>query len=185
MPEREYPGERFDDLRTTQEGLERLGYYFYPVEKEHTEGFITDPLIHRIRTQIKKRGFEKVAGKVAITFSGYRYDPREIFAIPEIRAYWRRLDRELPELPALLTYLPQLGFNGPGQHLMLLGRIDQVLLRPAIAVYDVSVVGAEGIIADATRRILQAGTRYRLKPNLVTTLVGQFLQGATHRFEER
>src|SRR5690349_3968349 len=87
-------------------GLERRGYFFHPVEKEHTEGLITDPLLARIRTSIRKRGFEKVAGRTAITFSGYASDPREVFEIPEVRSYWQKLDSQFPELPALLTHLP-------------------------------------------------------------------------------
>ena len=38
-------GESFDALRVVQEDLQRRGYYFYPVEKEHTEALLTDPLI--------------------------------------------------------------------------------------------------------------------------------------------
>src|SRR5437870_776651 len=106
--------ESFDHLRTVQEELERRGYFFYPVERELTEGSITGPLLNRLRTQIKKRGFEKVASHVAISFTGYADDPREIWQIPEVRSYWGQLDAELPELPALLTHLPQLNFNGPG-----------------------------------------------------------------------
>jgi hypothetical protein len=77
--------------------------------------------IHRIRTLTKKRGFEKIAGNVVVTFSGYAADPREVFAVPEIRNYWRALDTQIAELPALVACLPQVGFNGPGLHLLLLG----------------------------------------------------------------
>jgi hypothetical protein len=119
------PGGPFDEnfqiLRLMQQEFERLGYFFHPVPKEHTEAGVIDPLVHRIRGQIKRRGMEKVAGKVAITWSGYAQDDREIFAIPEIRAFYQRLDRQLPELPSLVTYLPQFNYNGPGFHLMLLG----------------------------------------------------------------
>ncbi len=174
-------GERLDALRAVQAELQRLGYYFYPVEKEHLEGLVTNPLIYRIRTQIKKRGFEKVAGKVAITFSGYQEDPREVFEIPEIRAYWRRLDAELPELPAVLTFLPQLGFNGPGMHLLLLGTIDAILDRPAIGSYDVHVQNAAGIMADGARRIHQAASRYRMSQTATNRLVEQFITSATYR----
>jgi hypothetical protein len=41
-----------------------------PSPKEHAEAVVTDPLVHRIETQVKKRGLEKLAGRVAITFSG-------------------------------------------------------------------------------------------------------------------
>src|SRR5712691_4472047 len=109
MRGREYEG--FHDIRLVQQEFERHGHYFYPVEKELAEALVTEPLVHRIRTQIKKRGFGNVASRVAITFSGYADDEREIFAIPEVRAYWRQLNQQLPELPALLAYLPLLGFN--------------------------------------------------------------------------
>src|SRR5438552_493415 len=110
-------GEDFYTLLRAQRELERAGYYFHPVEKEHAEALATAPLLQQIRSHIKRRGFEKVAGHVAITFSGYANDDREIWQVPEVRAYWRALDRQLPELPALLTLLPAFGFNGPGQHL--------------------------------------------------------------------
>ncbi len=76
-------------------------------------------------------------------------DPREIWQIPEVRAYWQRLDRSYDELPALLTYLPEFGFNGPGQHLMLVGEIDEVVHRPERFGYDVHVKDAEALLAAA------------------------------------
>src|SRR5437879_2576913 len=117
MPERErHEFESFEHLRAAQEGLEQHGYFFYPVERELTEGLVTDPLLARVRTHIKKRGFEKVANHVAISFTGYSGDSREIWEIPEVRFFWQQLDQQLPELPALLARLPQMQFNGPGQH---------------------------------------------------------------------
>src|SRR4051812_39676723 len=119
--------ERFATLQLAQEAFERRGFFFHPIPKEHTEGLVTGPVLHRLRTQIKKRSFAHVAGHVAITFSGFARDEREIFAIPEVRAYWRQLDSELPELPALLAVLPELGYNGPVHHLTLLGTIDTMV----------------------------------------------------------
>src|SRR5438093_50620 len=140
MSRERFPGgpfdESYDALRFVQQEFERTGHLFAPIPKEHIEAGVTGPLVHRIKMQIKKRGFEKLAGNVAVTFSGYAHDEREIFAIPEIRAYWRKLDRELPELPALLAYLPQLGFNGPGIHLMMVGTVDEAIHRPEIGGYD-------------------------------------------------
>jgi hypothetical protein len=183
MQERQGPyDESFNSLRIVQEGLQRLGYQFHPVAKEHAEGGIIDPLLHRIRGQIKRRGFEKVAGKVAITFSGYAQDRREIFAIPEARSYWRKLDGELSELPALLAYAPELGFNGPANHLMLLGTIDEAIERPEMGGYDVYVADAHPIIADALDRIELAAKTYRLRPIITDRLISQFVAGATHRF---
>ena len=173
--------ESFATLRAVQESLEQIGYYFYPVAKEHTEAGVTDPLVHRIRTQVKKRGFEKLAGKVAVAFSGYAHDEREIFAIPEIRVYWRKLDRDLPELPALVAYLPELGFNGPGIHLMMVGTVDEAIHRPELGGYDVSVVDAPAVLDDALRRIQQASATYRLRQRTTTQLIAQFLAGATHQ----
>jgi hypothetical protein len=116
--------ERFSTLRIVQQELERRGYFFYPIEKEHTEGLVTGPLLHRLRTTIKKRGFGNVAGRVALTYSGYAHDPREVYAIPEARAYWRALDSQLPEFPALLAALPEWAYNGPGMQLTMLGDCD-------------------------------------------------------------
>src|SRR5207302_7803134 len=117
--------------------------FLYPVAKEHVEGLVTSPLLHRIRSQVKKRGFGNVATKVAITFSGYAHDPREVYEVPEARAYWRALDTELPELPALLAILYDFGYNGPGIHLTMLGEVDHVLHRPTQGGYDVHVVNGD------------------------------------------
>lgn len=185
MSREQHPGgpfdERFTTLRAVQEGLERLGYFLYPVPKEHTEAGITDPLVHRIKMQVKKRGMEKVAGRVAVTFSGWAQDRREVFDIPEVRGYWRALDRQLPELPALLAYLPELAFNGPGIHLMLVGDVDLAIKRPELGGYDVSVVDANPIVDDALKRIRQAGTQYHLRPITTNRLLSQFIAGATHQ----
>jgi hypothetical protein len=54
-------------MRPVQEDLERHGYFFHPIEKEHTEWLITDLLLACIRTKIRKRGFAKVASRTAIT----------------------------------------------------------------------------------------------------------------------
>jgi hypothetical protein len=184
MREQDFPsagGEPYEAIRFMQEALEQLGYYLYPVAKEHTEAAITNPLVHRIRTQIKRRGFEKVAGKLALTFSGYFDDPREIFAIPEIRVYYQQLDHELSELPALVAYLPQITYNGPGNHLMLLGTVDEAINRPEIGGYDVHVADAELIVADAIQRIHQASRTYHLRAITTQRVIQQFLAGATHR----
>jgi hypothetical protein len=184
MGEREPPdffAERFADLALVQEALERRGYFFHPVPKEHVEGLVTHPVLHRLRTAIRKRGFAKVAAHVALTFSGYSRDPREVYEIPEARAYWRALDTQLAEWPALLAILPEFRYDGPGMQLTMLGTIDLAIERPEIAGYDVHVVGAEAIIADALRRIRQAGQKYHLTDTAVRNLEAHFLRGAHHR----
>lgn len=158
--------------------LERAGYFFLPIPKEHTEGLVTAPLLHRIRTHITKRSFARVAGRTAITFSGYGDDPREIYAIPEIRAYWRQLDRQFPELPALLTVLPLFAFNGPGQHVSLLGTIDAVVEDPAQRRYHLHIAEGPALIADAVARIRQAGRRYHLPESAVADLSEHFRRNA-------
>jgi hypothetical protein len=169
-------------IQTVQQDLERRGYYFFPVEKEHTEALITAPLAQRLRTQIKKRGFGKVAGRVILTFSGYDDDPREIFEVPEIRSYFRQLDAELPELPALMAHLAAVGFNGPGIYLELLGEVDAMIPHPERGYYDVHVQGAARIVDQALHRIRQASTKYGLSPNQRNRLTAAFIAGSTHRF---
>src|SRR5947208_2405387 len=71
MTHERHPYERFQPLREVQQELEKEGFYYYPVEREHAEALVTEPLVHRIRTKMKKRGFERVAGRVAVSFSGY------------------------------------------------------------------------------------------------------------------
>jgi hypothetical protein len=172
----------FGFLVAAQEELASRGYYFLPVEREHTEGLITGPLIQRLRTHIKKRGFARVAGRALITFSCYEADRREVYEIPEARAYYRKLDSELPELPALPAYLPALGFNGPGLYLLLLGEVDQTIHRPEHAGYDVHVADAGPLIQQALARIHRACARYHLAYNQRERLAAAFLAGATHRF---
>jgi hypothetical protein len=181
MGEREGPGffdERFGTLRVVQEALERRGYFLHPVAKEHTEGLVTGPLLHRLRTNIKKRGFGNVAGRVAITFSGYGQDEREVCDIPEIRAYWQALDAQLPELPALLAVIPELRYNGPGMQLMLVGEIDAVRTRPSAGMYDVHVVEGTRLTVEALARIRQAGRRYHLTAAATQNLIEHFKRGA-------
>lgn len=103
------------------------------MEREHGEALITGPIPHRLYTLVQKRGFGNVAGHVAITFSGYANDLRESWQIPEIRAYWHPLDHASDEFLTLLAYLPHLGFNGPGQHLMFVRKIDAVVLKPELS----------------------------------------------------
>ena len=184
MGERDGPSffdERFATLRIVQEELERRGYFLYPIEREHTEGLVTSPLLHKLRTQAKKRGFANVATKVMLTFSGYARDDREVYDIPEARAYWQALDAQLPELPALVAILPEVGYNGAGMHLTLLGEIDAVLHRPAVSGYDVHVRNADGIINDAIKRIQAAGRKYHLTDAMVSNVAEHFQRGARHR----
>ncbi len=176
--------ERLDQLRAVQEALERQGYYFHPVEREHTDGLVTDPLLSRLRNQIKKRGFSKLAAHVAITFTGYAQDEREIWQIPEVRAYWRKLDGQLPELPALLAHLPQFQFNGPGQHLLLTSEPSELTAHRTLGGYDVSVADAPGKITQAKWRIQQAGAKYHLSSQTVRNLMAHFEQAATGRRAE-
>jgi hypothetical protein len=172
----------FELIIAVQRDLERRGYYFFPVEKEHTEALVTQPLAARLRRQIKKRGFARMAGRAIVTFSGYEDDPREIYEVPEIRSYFRRLDAALPELPALLTYLPELGFNGPGLYLLLLGEVDAVIPRPERGGYDAHVKWGVRLIEQALYRVGQACTRFGLSRNQSMQLTGAFLAGSTHRF---
>src|SRR5579885_3013901 len=95
--DRHHDFERFDHIQLVQTELERRGYFLHAVPMEHMEGLVTGPLLHRLRTQVKKHGFHRVAGHVVITFSHHTADRREIYAIPEVRAYWRALDVQLPE----------------------------------------------------------------------------------------
>ena len=184
-PEPSFDDESFHTLHAVQRGLERQGYFFQPVPKEHTEAVVTHPLVHRLHTLTTKRGFIKVAGHVLITFSGYARDTREIYQIPEIRTYWRALDGQVPELPAFLAYLPHLYFNGPGLHLMLLGAIEETIPRPELGGYDVHVADAAPLVADAVRRIGQAGRKYHLPSTITSRLLTHFVAGATHQLGPR
>src|SRR5581483_4103477 len=168
------PYEGFDHLSQVQQELLKRGYYFFPVEREHVEGLVTDPLLARLRRTIKQRGFRNVAARTAISFSGYADDPREIFAIPEIRAYYQKLDQALPELPSLLTMLAPMRYNGPAIHVELLGTVSQVVERPELGGYDLRVDEAPAIIAQALRRIQAAGRKYHLPPAAITRLSEQF-----------
>jgi hypothetical protein len=60
----------YEFIRLTQVELERRGYFFSTVEREHAEGLITEPMAARLRGLIKRRGFGKVAGRTILTFSG-------------------------------------------------------------------------------------------------------------------
>jgi hypothetical protein len=181
QPYESNPDESFATLHAVQEGLARRGFLFCPIPLEHTEALVTGPLIHRIRTQIRKRGFTNVATRVVLTFSGFATDEREVFAIPEIRAYYRALDAQLPELPALPAFLPQLKFNGPGLHLLLLGHVDTMLPDFDKEAYDVKVNDAPRLVDDALQRIRRAGQTYHLPQETVTKISDHFLRGVRFR----
>jgi hypothetical protein len=175
----------FEILRVVQSELERRGYYYLAVEQEHIEGLVTAPIAARLRGQIKRRGFQKVAGHMILTFSGYDRDPREIQEVPEIRAYFEQLDAEVTELPALLAFLPEMGFNGPGIYLMILGEISETIHHPEQFGYDVQVLGAQRIIDRALHRIRQTATTYKLRHNDRIRLEQTFLTGTRFRFPLR
>jgi hypothetical protein len=175
----------FEILRIVQSELERRGYYYLAVEQEHIEGLVTAPIAARLRGQIKRRGFQKVAGRMLLTFSGYDRDPREIQEVPAIRAYFQQLDAEVTELPALLAFLPEMGFNGPGIYLMMVGEIGETIHHPEQLGYDVQVLGAQRIIDQALHRIRQAATTYQLRHNDRLRLEQTFLSGTRFRFPVR
>jgi hypothetical protein len=87
-------------------------------------------------------------------------------------------------LPVLLTILPRFAFNGPGQHLLLMGEPDAIIQRPIQGGYDVHVPDAEPIVRDAERRIQQAAATYHLSHNTTVRLLEQFQAGATYRFPQ-
>lgn len=175
MSNPERPNESFESMARSQRVWESLGIYFFPIPKEHTEGLITRPLLSRIKSKIRQRGFERLAAHTAITFSGYADDPREIHQVPEVRAFWRKLDRELEELPALLTVMPEANYNGPVQHLSLLGEIDRIVDHPAQRRHDVHILNADTLIKDAVARIMRSGMKYQLHPDHIAHLVHFFI----------
>jgi hypothetical protein len=168
-------------VRSAQQALERRGYYFLPIPREHTEGLVTEPMAARLRGQIKKRGFAKVAGHTILTFSGYDADLREVYEVPEIRAYTRHLDAQVPELPALVAFLPELRFNGPGLYLMLLGEVAEAIPYPEHGSYDVRVIGAQALIEQGLRRIREAAVRYHLAHNDRLRIEQTFIAGTRFR----
>ena len=167
-------------LRIAAAELERRGYFWMGVEREHTEAGLTDPLEQRLRGAIKRRGFGKLAGHVLLTF-GYDDDPREIYDIPAIRAYFQHLDSHVPELPALVAYAPEIGHNGPGHYLMLLGEIGRQFHHPERGGYDVEVLSAQPIVDQAVRRIRESSQRYHLPHNQRLVLEQRFIAGTRFR----
>src|SRR5258708_1518803 len=179
MPERP-TDDSFSVLENTRQELAKHGWYFFPIPKEHTEGRVTDTLIARIRSQIKKRGFPKVAGRSLITFSGYGTDEREIYLIPEARAYWQKLNRELPELPALLGIIEAIRYNGPGMHLSMVGEIDEIIDYPEQERQELHVIGSDRIIQNSVTRIWAAGKKYHLPFQQLSRLLSNFLVYSTY-----
>ncbi len=171
--------ESFTTLNQLQTELEKHGWHFFPIPKEHTEGLIIEPLIARIRTRINKRGFVKLAGHSIMTFSGFAKDPREIHQIPEIQLFWRKLDQQLPELPALLGSVIPIRYNGPVMHLSLLGEIDEIVDHPEQQRQDLHVIGADRMVTNAIERIYAAGRRHHLSFQRTYRLVTDFIACTT------
>ena len=70
-------------------------------------------------------------------------------------------------------------YNGPVLHLSLLGDVDQVVDHPEQGVYDIHVIGAERIIANAVERIFTAGKKYHLPYSQTYHLIADFMAYAT------
>lgn len=81
-------------------------------------------------------------------------------------------------VPALLTTLPEMGYNGPVMQLAMLGDIDAVRHRPTDGRYDVHVANAAGIVADAVRRIRAAGQKYHLAQPAIANLIEHFVRNS-------
>lgn len=172
--------ESFSSLSRMQEDLEKQGLFVLPVPKEHIEAKVTRPLIQKIRTRIKKRGFDNVAGNVFITFSGFAHDTREVYQIPEVRGFVQQLDRDLPELPALLGISQDLLYNGPGLYVSCLGNPDEQTIPDDphyFQRYNLYVDDAKTIVSGAVHRIHVAGRKYGLSRDKTERMVERFMAG--------
>lgn len=171
--------ESFNSIRETQEQLAQRGYFLCTVPKEHSEGLVTQPLMQRIRTRIKKRGFANAANRLLLTFSGFARDRREVCQISEIRSYYRKLDQELPEFPALPAVIEELAYNGPGLYLSCLGIPDERMIPPNphyFQRYDLFVEGAD-LVSRSLDRIREAGRKYHLSAQATERIVSNFRRG--------
>lgn len=99
-------------LPEVHDSLDRLAFYWainnvmvdsgviiMAVDREEIEELSTSSIrgsFDRLRST-KEIAF-KAQGKVEFVFRGYEQDGRELFEIPEVRAYVHKLDRRLPEL---------------------------------------------------------------------------------------
>jgi|GEM_PF-3028697 len=172
-PERAFESFHFQEL--SRAAWENLGVYWFPIPREHAEGLITRPLLSKIRDKLRRVDFDRMASSTVITFSGYGDDSREIHQIREIRSFWRKLDSELDELPALLSVQPLANYNGPVQHLTLEGEIDQIIDHPEQRGQDVHLLNGGQLIKQSLRRIIRVGEKHRLAPEHTAALVYYFL----------
>lgn len=95
--------ENFRFLSNVSDSLIEQEIYPVFMEREHIEGGITTPVIHKLQKYIHKYGFSKVAGRTLIHYSGYSEDPRELFEIPEARTFWQQLNTAFPAIPTLIN----------------------------------------------------------------------------------
>lgn len=115
--------------------LEKNDLLCMVIPKEDIEsGDLSNALTILNRIRVKKKMARHFRDKVDISIFGYQDDPRELFELPEVRKWVRKLDREFPywffflskEMPGLLfiTYalckyskLPEGGFELNGESL--------------------------------------------------------------------
>ncbi len=59
-------------------------------------GDVGEPLEFLRRLTAEKATALEYSGRISLVVDGYNEDPRELFEIPEVRAYCQRLDQEWP-----------------------------------------------------------------------------------------
>ena len=83
----------------TELDLDNVGDVILEVSRKQAENCNIDDQLNTLSFFLKDREYViKGRGKIAISFSGYDDDPRELYEIPEVRKYVSALDTAFPYL---------------------------------------------------------------------------------------
>ena len=94
-------------MRNSTEGLiimdTKTKDFIYDVSKREIMKCNISKVVDLINHMENIMGFKGCNEKLNICFSGYDDDPREIYTIPEIRAYMKKLVTKKPYIPYFIT----------------------------------------------------------------------------------
>jgi len=85
------------ELLNEEDRTEFQSSHYFVLTREDVERCAVKRVLRFIGEEAEARGgISKIQGKISFSISGYDTDPRELWEIPEVKAYFVELDRKLP-----------------------------------------------------------------------------------------
>lgn len=92
----------FDFLKSKKE--EEYDLVFLTIDKKMVESGDIDTILKVFQKALLPENIHSSSNKFEIVFDGYNFDRRELFEIPEVKAYIEALDRRCPFWFYLLSF---------------------------------------------------------------------------------